>query len=94
MLIFVQITRCATIPSAESLDVKNALVADGAARLVYPFCGVINSCNMVQKKGRPSAALRPPPLFGGPLRLFADGIAHGAGVSVAKRSGTTRFSLE
>ncbi len=45
-----------------------------AARLVYPFCGVINSCNMVQKKGRPSAALRPPPLFGGPPRLFADGI--------------------
>ncbi len=28
-----------------------------AARLVYPFCGVINSCNMVQKKGRPSAPL-------------------------------------
>ncbi len=39
--------------------------------LVYPFCGVINGCSMVQEKGRPPSAINA--FF--TSRLFADGIA-------------------
>ncbi len=46
--------------------------AAGAPRSVNPFCGVLTSCKMVQKKGRPSALL---PLAIG-QRLQGDKVEH------------------